>query len=265
LISGIKSDYSHIFARQTATIIHTMASPDHSFKQYNSLINWPNQENTSINIMLNEFIIKQVICKKRGRALSLYDIGFGIGVLFRMLETGLPKRFKTIHFEGCEPSQKNYSHFAARPFKRESIHIETDEKPFLETTAKRKFDFVTAIYVFPHFGSDELDEVAVKTWSMLKKSGRFIMAVTNEQYLEEKLANHPEQLIEARAFVHGGIAYKEILHYSDIPKIGLIVDCNREERFYPELFARHGFKLDSRTVLNDMGFVCSLFVFSKIS
>ena len=38
----------------------------------------------------------------------------------------------------------------------------TFNKTFLQTNTDTKFDFLTAIYVFPHFASDELDDVAKK-------------------------------------------------------------------------------------------------------
>ena len=61
----------------------------------------------------------------------------------------------------------------------------------------------------------------------------------------------------------GGKKYKEILHYSDIPEIGKIIDYNREEQYYLDLFKRNNLKLVEKKALDDNGFVCTIFVFEK--
>ena len=60
-----------------------------------------------------------------------------------------------------------------------------------------------------------------------------------------------------------GKNYKEIIHYSDIPEIGKLIDYNREDRFYIDLFKKHKFKLTSKRELNDSGFIANVFVFQK--
>jgi hypothetical protein len=60
-----------------------------------------------------------------------------------------------------------------------------------------------------------------------------------------------------------GKSYKEVLHYTDIPEIGKVIDYNREEAFYFDLFSNNGFTLENKEDLNDNGFMCSLFVFQK--
>ncbi len=109
----------------------------------------------------------------------------------------------------------------------------------------------------------QMNDVVAKIRSILKKSGQFIMAVGNEDFLNEKLAHQPDKLIKTNTITYDGKTYREIFHYSYIPKIGSIVDCNREENYYLDLFAKHEFKLDTRALINDCGFICTLLVFSK--
>ncbi len=57
--------------------------------------------------------------------------------------------------------------------------------------------------------------------------------------------------------------FKEILHYSDIPQIGKVVDYNREKAYYLDLFKNNHFALIRKENLNDNGFICTLFIFEK--
>ena len=60
-----------------------------------------------------------------------------------------------------------------------------------------------------------------------------------------------------------GKNYKEILHYSDIPEIGKVIDYNREERFYIDLFEKNSFRLIKKENLGDSGFICTIFIFER--
>jgi hypothetical protein len=53
------------------------------------------------------------------------------------------------------------------------------------------------------------------------------------------------------------------LHYSEIPEVGTVIDYNREEKFYIDLFEKNNFILEKKKNLNDNGFICTIFVFSK--
>jgi hypothetical protein len=117
--------------------------------------------------------------------------------------------------------------------------------------------------VFPHFVFDELDETTKKIYSMLEQDGKFILVVANETYLEEKLKSMKDLFIERGFIEFNGKKYKEILHYSDIPKIGKLIDYNREEKLYLDLFRKHGFELFQKKDLDDNGFICTVFVFQK--
>ena len=98
---------------------------------------------------------------------------------------------------------------------------------------------------------------------MLEQDGKFILVVANETYIEEKLKSLKDLFIERNTVELDGKKYREILHYSDIPKIGKLIDYNREEQFYPSLFKKYGLELNIKKDLNDSGFICTVFVFKK--
>jgi hypothetical protein len=98
---------------------------------------------------------------------------------------------------------------------------------------------------------------------MLNRNGKFILVVANEEYLKEKLKAKKDLFIEKNTINFNGKEYQEILHYSEIPQIGTIIDYNREEKFYVDLFKKKGFKLESKRNLDDNGFICTVFVFEK--
>ena len=177
----------------------------------------------------------------------------------------MTKSYKNITIEGCEPSLKNYNYFVKKkPLKIENnTKLRTYNKTFLEAQTDDNFDFITAIYVFPHFTFDELEQTVKKIYSMLDKKGKFILVVANEKYLEEKLKDKRDLFIENNIIKIDDKEYKEVLHYSDIPQIGKLIDYNREERYYLDLFEKEGFELIQKKDLDDSGFICTIFVFEK--
>ena len=235
------------------------------YLQYDK-INWENQEKTKINSFVNDYIIDKIILKKKGEKIKVFDIGFGIGFFMRMLYPKLTKHYKDIILEGCDPSDKNYKYF----IKNKPLIIKKDTKSkiynqtFQEVQTKEKFDFITAIYVFPHFSSDDFKKIAKKINHLLEKKGQFILVVANEKYLEKKLKTKKDLFIEENLVNFNGREYKEVLHYSDIPQIGKVIDYNRKEKFYIDLFELTKFKLINKKELNDNGFFCTIFVFEKI-
>lgn len=240
-----------------------MKNKNFFYQQYNK-INWENQEKTKINSFIYNFIIKEIILKKKGRNIKIFDIGFGIGFFIKMLYRSLNEAYEEIVFEGCEPSEKNYNYFTKKPLNfRKDARLRTYNRTFLNTQIDEKFDFVTAIYVFPHFVSEELEETAKKIYSMLEQNCKFILVVANETYLEEKLKSKKDLFIEKSIIEFDGKKYKEVLHYSDIPQIGKVIDYNREEQFYIDLFGKNGFGLIQKKDLDDKGFICTIFVFQK--
>lgn len=240
-----------------------MKNKNFFYLQYDK-INWPNQEKTKINAFVNDYIINEIIAKKNCSSIKIFDIGFGIGFFIKMLYRKLDKFCKVI-IEGCEPSEKNYKFFIKKPTNlRKKVKLKTYNSTFLDTKTDQKFDFITAIYVFPHFGQDELDATAKKINLMLEQNGQFILVVANETYLEKKLKSMKDLFIERNVIKYNGKNYKEVLHYSDIPKIGKVIDYNREEDFYLSLFKNNGFKLFLKKDLEDNGFICTVFVFQKI-
>jgi hypothetical protein len=239
-----------------------MKNKDFFYLQYNK-VNWQNQQKTKINFHVNNYIIKNILFKKEGDKIGVFDVGFGVGFFLNMLTSDLPKFFQKIILEGCEPSSKNYLHFKLPVKLSRSIKIRTFNSTFLNTQTQTKFDFLTAIYVFPHFESNQLSNVARKIYSMLGNDGKFILVVANEKYLLEKLREKQDLFIEKNTLQFYGKKYKEVLHYSEIPQIGTIIDYNREERFYLDLFTNNGLLLNSKENLDDNGFICTVYVFSK--
>ena len=232
---------------------------DFFYLQYNK-INWRNQEKTKINASINEHIIRDILLKHEGDSISLFDMGFGVGFFIKMFLDAAREKSHNIHVEGCEPSTVNYGHFASK--KPEEV-TNLYQDGFLETQTESTFDYITAIYVFPHFLTEDLEDVAKKINRMLKPGGKFMLVLANEEYLKEKLANQKDLFIESGEVSWNRKNYNEVLHYSDIPEIGKVIDYNREEQFYLDLFATTGFSLEKQEVLNDNGFVCSLFFFKK--
>lgn len=241
-----------------------MPDNDFLYLQYNEL-NWPYQAQTNMNGFINEYIIDEVISAGQLSEIKVFDIGFGIGAFIRTLIEKINQQTILI-IEGCEPSQKNYSYFLNNfPVLRDGISLKTHPKTFLQTQTKKRFDFITAVYVFPHIPRDELTGTAKKIHSMLVPGGRFIMVVMNEHYLKARLESNEEvfSLLKKSEFDFGGKKYTEYLHYSDLPGIGRIMDYSRDENFYLNLFIGNGLNLFLRKDLEDSGYICSVYVFQR--
>mgnify|MGYP000892638207 CR=1 FL=1 len=241
-----------------------MKNKDFFYLQYNK-INWKNQEKTKINAFINEYIIQNIVLKQKLDEIALFDIGFGIGFFIKMLIDNLKGKYQNIIIEGCEPSKVNYDYWLSLKLNEDNdkIQILTYKKPFQDVETDKKFDFITAIYVFPHFLSEDMEEIAKKIHTMLKSDGKFILILAEENYLKEKLKSEKDLFIETNNITYNGKSYKEILHYSDIPEIGKVIDYNKEESFYLDLFDDNNFKLRNKEKLNDNGFICTLFIFEK--
>lgn len=241
-----------------------MRNRDFFYLQYNK-IKWKNQEKTKINSFINDYIIQNIILNHGKNNIAIFDIGFGIGFFIKMLLNSLNGRYKNILIEACEPSKVNFKYWMNNKPEQigQNVNIITYKKTFQGVKTKTKFDFVTAIYVFPHFPTEDLEEIVKKIHSMLKKNGKFILVLADEKYLEEKLKTEKDLSIETGEITYNDKKFKEMLHYSDIPKIGKIIDSNREEAYYLDLFKNNNFTLSQKKNLNDNGFICTLFVFEK--
>jgi ubiquinone/menaquinone biosynthesis C-methylase UbiE len=235
------------------------------YLQYN-LINWKNQEKTKINDTINRYIINNILNKYSGKDISIFDIGFGVGYFIQTFLRLTKKHFKHILIEGCEPSRVNYAYFQKKLKKYFFPHLRTRfvKQTFQQVKTKNKFDYITAIYVFPHFLLQDLELITKKIYRYLKPGGRFMLVLANERYIKRVLKTEKRNLfIEENVFTFNGKKYHELLHYSDIPKIGRIIDFNRDEAYYQELFKKNGFRLEKKKILNDNGFICTLFLFRK--
>lgn len=242
-----------------------MKNKNFFYQQYNQ-INWKNQENTRINGFINNYIVENIILKKTDDSVSIFDIGFGIGFFLETLKEKLGQKFKRIKLAGCEPSQVNFGYFKTNKEQEieEVVSLSVQSETFLNAEIEdNAYDFVSAIYVFTHFLFEELELAVRRIHSILKPGGKFILIVANEEYLEEKLASQKDLFIERTEEEFNGKKYKQVLHYSRIPEIGTVVDYNREDRLYIDIFTKFGFKLDKRERINDSGFISTLFVFEK--
>lgn len=159
----------------------------------------------------------------------------------------------------------NYDHFLQKKPKKlkQDVTINVYKKTFQDTRTNTKFDFITAIYSFTHFLSEDLEGVAQKIHSMLKKGGKFILVLAEEKYLENKLKSEQDLFIETGNVTYNGKQFKEILYYCDVPKIGKVIDYDREAAYYLDLFKNNNFELSHKENLDDNGFICSLFIFEK--
>lgn len=240
-----------------------MYKKDFSHLQYEHL-DWKEQQKTNLNSKVNQYLIKKILLKKQGKEISIFDIGFGIGLFLQQLNESLPVHYSQIQLEGCEPSSRNFNHFIETGlFTKEQVALKVFNQPFGAVNTNSIFDFLTAIYVFPHFSTDELIVTASKIYDMLQDRGKLMMVVANEAYLKEKLQANPALLIEQNNLLYNGREFREVLHYSEIPQIGTIIDLNREEAFYLSLFQDVGFSLVFRDTLDDNGFICTVLVFEK--
>jgi SAM-dependent methyltransferase len=247
-------------------ILKGFKNKDFFHLQYDK-INWKNQDKTKINQKINEKIIEYIFSVHRERNISLFDIGFGIGFFVREFVRKGKDVYRSIYVEGCEPSKKNFYFFEKKYLERlkKYADVQVSQETFQHVHTKQTFDFVTATYVFPHFLSEDLESVVDNIKNILKMGGKFILVLADEEYLKEKLSQERDLFIEKSEVEHNGKVYYEILHYSDIPKIGKVIDYNREEKFYIDLFESKGFSLEKKEKVNDSGFVGVFFVFANIS
>lgn len=233
-----------------------MKNRDFFFEQYDK-INWSNQDKTHLNVSVNEFVIDKVISKKEP-PFNVFDIGSGIGFFIRMLKD---KFGDSISIEGCEPSQKSYDHFLKSDIDRNNVKIFRDTFQKIET--QTRFDFITAIYVFPHFIEADLVEIAKKISGMLNDAGKLIIVVSNEEYLRNKLATKKDLFIEQNTIELNGKKYKEYLHYVEIPGMGTVIDYDREEDYYKDLLENNGLKLTEKNSIKSDEYICTIFTFEK--
>jgi len=241
-----------------------MKNKEFFYQQYEK-INWENQEKTKINSFVNNLIIEDIILKKTSSNIKIFDIGLGIGFFIKRLYRRLGKSYKNITLSGCEPSDKNYDYFVKKkPInERKNVKLKFYKNTFQNVRVDEKFDFITAIYVFPHFSQEDLRDVVKKINLMLEDDGKFVLVVANEEYIKDKLRSKKDLFIENNIIEINGNKYKEVLHYSDIPKIGKIIDYNREEKYYIDLFRKNNLKLIQKKHFDDNGFICTIFVFEK--
>jgi len=225
------------------------------YQQYDK-IDWENQDKIKLNYKVYDYIINNIITKYN--SLSLFDMGFGVGYLFYVLQKRLSN--KNIYLSGCEPSIKNFNYFKSKDYK----NIKVYNKDFINLKINEKFNIITSIYVFPHFLSRDLIKIVKNIYRMLNCKGIFVLVVANGEYLSNKLKIQKDLFIEENRIKYNNKKYKELLYYSYIPTIGKIIDYYRYERYYINLFKNNKFKLINNKKINDSGFICDVLVFEKI-
>lgn len=239
-----------------------MTHQDNSYLQYDAL-NWQQQVKTGINSTLHDFILRNIISRHKGDEIKVFDMGFGIGRFPELLQKTLPGAYKKVILEGCEPSVKNYEYFRSRISEKRLSGLRIFNNTLLETDTSTKFHFLTAVYVFTHISSDELEAVVQKISDMLDPGGQFILVMVNEDFLEENMDVQTFRLIERSEFELDGKKYWQVLHYTDIPQIGTIIDHSRQEQLYLDLFKKNGLDLSISTDLIDHGYPCRILGFLK--
>lgn len=240
-----------------------MKNREFFYNQYERLT-WENQLETEQNKKANEWIIDEVLLKEDKSDLSIFDIGFGVGFFLKMCKDKLPAKFEKVKLSGVEPSVKNYEESKKVLSGNSKITIETHNKTLLNAKINERFDVITSIYSFPEIIPEDLEETAKKINQILETGGKFVLVIANEKYLNKKLKEEKDLFIEKGKIELGGKEYEEILHYADIPKLGTVIDFNREEEYYEDLFKKYGFDLKKKHELDDHGFVSSIFVFEKV-
>lgn len=166
-----------------------------------------------------------------------------------------------IQIFGCEPSKKSYDYFIKNSLDMSNVVI--NPTSFQDFKTKDKFDFVTAIYVFPHFVEKDLVQVIKKIFGMLKHGGEFIIVVSNEEYLRKKLETKKDLFIEKNVVKYKNKEYKEYLHYVEIPEMGTVIDYDREEDYYKDLIEDNGLKLIKKDKIKSDEYICTIFTFKK--
>ncbi|MEK6928189.1 MAG: class I SAM-dependent methyltransferase [Nanoarchaeota archaeon] len=231
-----------------------MKNKDFFFQQYDK-INWANQEDTKLNTSVYNYILDKILIKSSGK---LFEIGSGIGFFIRMLKE---KFGNNLEIEGCEPSKKSYDYYMQNKGKQSNVKIYLET--FQNVKTSNKFDFITAIYVFPHFVEEDLELIAKKVNSMRNNKGKLILVVSNEEYLRNKLKTKKDLFIEQNTVEFKDKKYKEYLHYVEIPGMGTVIDYDREEKYYEDLFEANGLKLVKKDNLKSDEYVCTVFIFEK--
>lgn len=234
------------------------------YHQYDR-IDWEKQKDTGLNLGVNEELLRIIKERHRHSALYLFDIGYGIGFFLQMCCEEISDDYESIHIEGDEPSKQNYEYYEANRSVPDDITVQTHRQPFLETKTDKSFDVLTSTYVFTHLTQDQLQPAAQKIQEMLRPGGTFLLTVANEAYLQQKLRDDEDLLIQTNKLCLSGETYEEYLHYTEIPEIGNVVDLNREEGFYKHLFEESGLRLCRKEVVDDDGFIASIFIFENTS
>lgn len=236
---------------------------DFAYKQYERL-SWENQDKTGTNSLIIEDIVRNIVSKKAGEEINIFDMGFGVGSFLKKASDRLSRHFKSIRIRGCEPCVKHYEYFKNLNFRpAANVKIETENSAFENIEINEKYDWLTAIYVFPHIHFEKMEATAQKISGALRDDGRLALVVANENYIRNKIKANSDLLIDKKSIEYNGKLYDEYLHYSELPDIGAIIDYNRDERLYADIFSAAGLELSAKIEINENGFISTIFEFLK--
>ncbi|MFA5211397.1 MAG: methyltransferase domain-containing protein [Patescibacteria group bacterium] len=234
------------------------------YEQYNKL-NWIKQKNNKINYSVMDFIIDNIFLKDKIENIKIFDIGFGTGNFFEKIENKINNFSKKNIIAGCEPAIKNYKFVKNKITKFKNIKLKISNKSFLETSFKNKFNYIAAIYVFPHFVVKDFSKIIKKIKIMLEKKGKFILVISKDLDLKnnEIVNDKKYNFINQEDFVFKGKKYKQFLHTTKIKNVGNIAGYRRSEQFYIDLFLKNDFSLIEKKYIKNNEFNSAVLVFSR--
>lgn len=132
------------------------------------------QKETEINF---EFLKKYFFEKRRNESLLILDYGIGIGRLSLPILKYFPKA-KIIGVDDS-PSMLELAKkwLPAIYFSEKRIEL-LSAKEFFEKYQEKSFDLIIAIYVFQHIFLEELNQLLLKLYNLLKNDGRIFVVGT---------------------------------------------------------------------------------------
>ncbi len=215
-----------------------------------------------MNSFVYDYIISNIFLKYNDNAISLFDVGFGIGLFLRMFLEKASKKYARVYLEGCEPSKTSFEYFINESGKE--MNMVAHHETIADVKTLSKFDVITAVYVMPAVLFEDIEHFAKKVYLMLNKGGRFYCVIAAEKsYKDSKNNKDLFTILEKNNREYKGKHYTEFLHKSLLPGIGYVFDYNRDEDLYADIFSQNGFWVEEKKEIDDGYFLNTLFIFKK--